>query len=150
MEQKDLLIGHETTYIIIAGLILSLILAAIDPDRAKDMVITNELFMELFLPLIVFATGFNMRREKFFAHFVSIAKFGLVGTLVCFFTEGLLCLLVFNFKSIFGGDWELTYYDPIKEQSFPFHLNTLQVFYVCSILCSSDIVAAVTILDFEQ
>ena len=105
MEQKQLLIGHETTYIIIAGLILSLILAAVDPGRAKDMVITDDLFMEVFLPLIVFATGFNMRREKFFAHFVSIAKFGLVGTLVCFFLESLLCLLVFNFKSIFGGDW---------------------------------------------
>ena len=100
MEQKNLLVGHETTYIILAGLVLSLIIAAIDPNRAKYMVMGHAVFMEVFLPLIVFATGFNMRRERFFACIINIAKFGLVGTLVCFMSEGLLCCWIFSWDTL--------------------------------------------------
>lgn len=50
----------------------------------KHLEFNNKMFFEIFLPLIIFATGFNMRREKFFQNIVNIAKFGLLGTLLTF------------------------------------------------------------------
>lgn len=50
----------------------------------KHLEFNNKAFFDVFLPLIIFATGFNMRREKFFENIVNIAKFGLLGTLLTF------------------------------------------------------------------
>lgn len=38
----------------------------------------------MLLPLIIFATGFNMRRKKFFENISNVAKFGLLGTVLTF------------------------------------------------------------------
>jgi len=38
----------------------------------------------LILPAIVFPSGFNMRRKKFFRNILTIMKFGFLGTIICF------------------------------------------------------------------
>lgn len=56
----------------------------------------------MLLPLIIFATGYNMRRKKFFENIANVAKFGLLGTLLTFlFYTGMTFLLFhfFKFKS---------------------------------------------------
>jgi len=50
----------------------------------ENLEFNKELFFNVFLPLIIFATGFNMRRQKFFENIVNIAKFGLLGTTLTF------------------------------------------------------------------
>ena len=44
----------------------------------------QDIFFDLILPLIVFPSGYNMRRKKFFGNIGTIMKFGFVGTIFCF------------------------------------------------------------------
>jgi NhaP-type Na+/H+ or K+/H+ antiporter len=50
----------------------------------EDMRFDADVFFYLILPLIVFPSGYNMRRKKFFANIGTIMKFGFVGTIICF------------------------------------------------------------------
>jgi len=54
------------------------------------------IFFSLLLPLIIFATGFNMRRKKFFENIANISKLGLLGTFFTFLFYGLLTLAAFK------------------------------------------------------
>jgi NhaP-type Na+/H+ or K+/H+ antiporter len=60
----------------------------------------KELFFEVLLPLIIFATGYNMRRKKFFENIINITKFGLLGTFLTFVFYSLFTWLMFK---ISGG-----------------------------------------------
>jgi solute carrier family 9 (sodium/hydrogen exchanger), member 6/7 len=44
----------------------------------------QSIFFDFFLPPIIFNSGFNMRRKKFFMNIGNIMIFGLFVTLVCF------------------------------------------------------------------
>ena len=50
----------------------------------EDMTFDPNVFFYLILPLIVFPSGYNMRRKKFFANIGTIMKFGFIGTIICF------------------------------------------------------------------
>ena len=64
------------------------------------MQFSDDLFFYFCLPPIVFASGFNMQRKKFFANFTNIVLFGIVGTIIAFIT--FTGLTVF-YKEIIGG-----------------------------------------------
>ncbi len=49
-----------------------------------DLRFSESLFFNLILPLIVFPSGYNMRRKKFFKNIGTIMKFGFLGTIICF------------------------------------------------------------------
>jgi NhaP-type Na+/H+ or K+/H+ antiporter len=49
-----------------------------------DLRFSEGLFFNLILPLIVFPSGYNMRRKKFFKNIGTIMKFGFLGTIICF------------------------------------------------------------------
>ena len=57
----------------------------------KDLQFSPELFFDLLLPLIIFPSGYNMRRKKFFKNIGTIMKFGFVGTLICFAVYTAMC-----------------------------------------------------------
>ena len=87
--------GHETCLTIILGVTISVIMWASKPftpcDSSKTIECPPEVFalksgffFDFFLPPIVFNSGFNMRKKKFFANLGNVALFGLVVTLVCF------------------------------------------------------------------
>ena len=104
----------------------------------------TKLFFDVFLPLIIFATGFNMRREKFFENIVNIAKFGLLGTLLTFlFYSGFTYLAISNF------DFQVKDYN-MNSVPYKLELDLVEILFICSIFCSSDIIAAVTIIKFEE
>ena len=63
----------------------------------KHLEFNTKMFFDVFLPLIIFATGFNMRREKFFENITNIAKFGLLGTLLTFIFYSTLTYLAVSF-----------------------------------------------------
>jgi sodium/hydrogen exchanger-like protein 6/7 len=53
-------------------------------DLLKDLQFREGIFFELILPAIVFPSGYNMRRKKFFRNIKTIMKFGFIGTLFAF------------------------------------------------------------------
>lgn len=109
----------------------------------ENLEFNKELFFNVFLPLIIFATGFNMRRQKFFENIVNIAKFGLLGTTLTFIFYAIMVeIAVENF--------EFQVYDPSTKGWFTLSFELMEILFICSIFCSSDIIAAVTIIKFED
>lgn len=70
MEKKKPPIFHETGIIIIIGIIIGVIIKKVKPefvDREKSLLLfPKSLFFEILLPLIIFSSGYNMKRKKFF------------------------------------------------------------------------------------
>ena len=85
-----------------------------------------------------------MRRKKFFENIANISKFGLLGT---FFTFVFYSLLTFAAFKLFT----FTMNDPNKSNNYPyFELNLKDILYLCSLLSSSDIIAAVTLVKYSE
>lgn len=85
MEHKKFVIGHETGVAIVAGLIISSIAWATDyKDLNENLAFNGNVFFYLCLPPIIFASGFNMRRKRFFENIGYIMLFGLFGTILTF------------------------------------------------------------------
>ena len=85
-----------------------------------------------------------MRRKKFFENIVNISKFGLLGTFFTFIFYGLLTWGAFSAI-------KFTMVDPNKNNSYTiFELKVKDIFYLCSLLSSSDIIAAVTLVKYSE
>jgi NhaP-type Na+/H+ or K+/H+ antiporter len=104
------------------------------------------------LPLIIFNTGYNMRRQKFFENITNIAKFGLLGTFLTFVFYSLFTYLLFYFNDgyLWAYDFDATNITGNDKTRFKFKLDVWQILFVCSIYSSSDIIAAVTIIKFDE
>ena len=83
MEVKKVPFGHETGLAIILGIAISAALFY-SGVNSNDFLFSGDLFFFFVLPPIIFASGFNMRRKKFFANMGYITLFGLLGTLITF------------------------------------------------------------------
>lgn len=87
-DNKQLTIGHETAFLIIIGIAISYILTLLGrDDDTKISKIDNFKSNIIFygcLPLIIFASGFNMKRKKFFHNSANILKFGIFGSILFF------------------------------------------------------------------
>ena len=94
METKHFLVGHETGVIIIVAIVVSTLLELWTGDNSEIIKWNNDVFFFILLPLIIFATGYNMRREKFFENISNIFKFGVVGTILTF---GIYSFLTYSF-----------------------------------------------------
>ncbi len=70
MEKKKPPIFHETGIIIIIGIIIGAIIKnkkLYNCEREKSLLLfPKSLFFEILLPLIIFSSGYNMKRKKFF------------------------------------------------------------------------------------
>ena len=83
-----------------------------------------------------------MRRKKFFENIANISKFGLLGTFLTFVFYGLLTWAAFELIKFKMND-------PNDKNTLEFfELNTKDIFYLCSLLSSSDIIAAVTLVKY--
>ena len=148
MEKMEFRFGHETGVIIVFGIGVSFLIKYIKEDFVKQLEFDKGIFFEVLLPLIIFATGYNMRRQQFFQNFSNISKFGLLGTFLTFIMYSLLTMLVFEHMEI-----KKSCPDPSKCGGNDYGVMNMMpqdIFYVCSILCSSDIIAAVTIIKFDE
>ena len=58
------------------------------------MKFNDNTFFYFCLPPIVFASGFNMRRAKFFNNFRSIIAFGVFGTFISFFSFSAMTIFI--------------------------------------------------------
>jgi sodium/hydrogen exchanger-like protein 6/7 len=76
-------IGHEASLVILVGMIISYsLMASGHHEMTKALTFDSNFFFYFCLPPIVFASGYNMKRKKFFANIKNILLFGLVGTIV--------------------------------------------------------------------
>jgi len=86
-----------------------------------------------------------MRRKEFFSNFVNIIKFGIFGSLFTF------VIFVGLTWCLFNQPWfDIDYWDSSSKSMVPFELDLLEIMLVCSILVSSDIIAAMAILNFNE
>lgn len=97
MEKLSPCIGHTTGIVVMMGILMSFILHKIQQTSGDDDVLMEdlrfeqEIFFDLILPLIIFPSGYNMRRKKFFKNIGTIMKFGFIGTIFCFTIYTALC-----------------------------------------------------------
>jgi sodium/hydrogen exchanger-like protein 6/7 len=75
--------GHESGIVIIIGFILSFLARTFGHEEFNHMMTFDENFFFYFiLPPIVFASGYNMKRKKFFENIKNILIFGLLSTII--------------------------------------------------------------------
>jgi NhaP-type Na+/H+ or K+/H+ antiporter len=87
MEYKHLPFGHETGIALVAGLIISAIVHfATDQNSLNlELQFDGNVFFYVCLPPIIYASGFNMRRRRFFENIGYVLLFGIFGTIITFF-----------------------------------------------------------------
>jgi NhaP-type Na+/H+ or K+/H+ antiporter len=148
-------VGHETTYTILLGIAFSVILYYSTPNatqEAQTFTFKPNFFFNFFLPPIVFNSGFNMRKKMFFKNLGNIAVFGLCVTLVCF--------VIYGLGGYAATQIGLTSTDYFKDNNSstgppPYPLSNanfgiMQVLLYAALLCSSDVVSAVSIVDYTE
>jgi NhaP-type Na+/H+ or K+/H+ antiporter len=95
-------IGHETSYSVIMGLLISIILWYAgggpegDNSLSETFKFSSEFFMNFMLPPLVFNAGYTMRKKKFFDNLGNIAMNGLCVTIMCFIIYGFGGILLIN------------------------------------------------------
>lgn len=109
----------------------------------QDLQFSPALFFDLLLPVIVFPSGFNMRRKKFFRNITTIMKFGFVATIFCF---AIYSGALYGFHK--GG--MLTKFDHKTNEYVQLNLDMYQILSVCSLLCSSDVIAAISMISYTD
>ena len=149
MESKHLPFGHETGFIILFGMLISVILSNLEHDEYEGIAVQfqSHYFFDFFLPAILFAAGYNMRRKEFFDNFVNIIKFGIFGSLFTWVIFVTLTYLLINYVEVEVWDPELNNGDGGTRI---LHLTTIEIMLICSIFVSSDIIAAMSIIKFEE
>ncbi len=95
------------------------------------------------LPPLIFNSGYTMHKKKFFENLGNISIFGLCTTIVCFIIYGLGGIAIINI-----GIEMQNYYTDSGTQLI--EITNLQALLFAALLCSSDVVAAVSIVDYSQ
>jgi sodium/hydrogen exchanger-like protein 6/7 len=83
IEKYKCVIGHEASFIIIIGMTVSLGFWYFEKGHYTDMMTFDaDFFFYFCLPPIVFASGYNMKRKKFFENIMNVILFGIIGTVI--------------------------------------------------------------------
>ena len=101
------------------------------------------------LPLIIFTTGYNIRRRKFFANIANISKFGVLGTILTFIFLSGFTFMLFQFTTITKCKY-INNDGQMEASCLNWTLDVYSIFYMCAILTGSDIIAFVTLVKFEE
>ena len=109
------------------------------------MKFSDELFFYFCLPPIVFASGFNMQRKKFFKNFRNIMLFGVVATIITFIS---FSLITWFYKEKMGVN--MTQTNGTTGIVTVLNLSTHEVIVMCSLLCSTDVFAAISLIKPEK
>lgn len=143
-EKSQPMFGHYTGIIILIGIFCSWIIyrsSGEDKTLMADLRFKEDAFFNFILPTIVFPSGFNMRRKKFFRNIGPILQFGIIGTLICF------TLYVVGMYSLHSAGL-LTKWSYSHNSYVELKLDLFQILNACSLLCSSDIIAAISMISY--
>ena len=69
----------------------------------ENIIFDDNVLFYFCIPPIVFASGYNMRRKRFFQNFTNIMIFGILGTLVTYIIFAALTLWIYSY------DWMQMY-----------------------------------------
>ena len=69
-------------------------------------------------------------------------KFGFLGTIICF--------AVYTGMTYFVNSQEWIFYTNSKGEYVPIKLSLYYILLICSLLCSSDVIAAISMIDYKQ
>jgi NhaP-type Na+/H+ or K+/H+ antiporter len=143
------LIGHQTVATIVLGLIWSVFWyykEGHSEEVLKIFEFSHSAFFDFLLPPIIYNSGFNMKRKSFFTNLGNVMIFGLGVTLFCFIEYS-----AFSYIALESYEFEMTKY--VTEDGVPItkkvEYSIMNLLLFTSLLCSSDVVAAVSIVDFE-
>ena len=145
MERRKCAFGHETGVVIILGICIGAIL-----DIVGDKVSTEFNPVVLFdfgLPFILYAAGYNMRRRRFFDDINNITMFGVLSTVVCFIILSVTTIAIFNLG------WVYKFEEKQSDGSWTHSMVTMpsiEISLLCAMLCSSDIIAAVSLVKYKE
>ena len=151
MEHVKVKFGHITGVALLLGLVISALMYFLGNGNVT-MPFNDTIFFQVCLPPVIFASGFNMRRKRFFENIGYILNFGILGAFVCFIAYsglnfllmkyGNLCMYVVNPESrdppITTGNWQ------------SLELTFIECMVISSIMCSSDVIAAITIVNQDE
>jgi len=150
-EKYHFKVGHETVFTIIFGIAFSLLLWGVAGNGclSQNFKFSSSFFFDFMLPPLIFNSGYTMHRKKFFENLGNISIFGLGVTLVCFTIYGLGTILIIQ-----AGPTMINYYterqNPGETYELSISLTANQALLFAALLCSSDVVAAVSIVDYSQ
>ena len=138
-------VGHTTGVIVGVGMLASLAiyLAADTPQLMGNLRFEETLFFDLILPMIIFPSGYNMRRKKFFRNIKTIMKFGFVATMICFSLYSAMTYFVWK-----GGF--ITKFDAASGGQKSLEWSLFEILSICSLLCSSDVIAAISMINYSD
>jgi NhaP-type Na+/H+ or K+/H+ antiporter len=80
--ENSIVFGHAASFTTLVGLAISGF--EFISESTQLLSFRQEMFFYAVLPPIVFASGFNMYRSKFFQNINNVVLFGVVSTFVCF------------------------------------------------------------------
>ena len=78
-------------------MIVSFIIKLVDESAVEMFKFNEEIFFDICLPLIIFASGYNLKRRKFFENIGNIEIFGIFGTVLTWALYSFLTWCVFKF-----------------------------------------------------
>ena len=84
-----------------------------------------------------------MRRKQFFNNFANITKFGIFGSLITYVIYVVLFWTLCEYGNLKFTDPEVGYEEDLKPA-------ILDIMLFCSIIVSSDIIAAMSIIKFDE
>ena len=136
--------GHTTGIIVLVGMACSFLVYKLsDQDKQimKDLQFNEAVFFQLILPMIIFPSGYNMRRKKFFRNIKTIMKFGFIATLFCFAI----------YSAMVWGASEAGFLTKSDGKGGYVRLNwtMYEILSICSLLCSSDVIAAISMINYD-
>ena len=144
IESNHCIFGHEASFTILVGMAISFTLYISQREELIQMMkFDDNAFFFVCLPPIVFASGFNMQRGNFFANIKNVLLFGILGTFVAFFS--------FSAGTIYLKDLGyMSQYDTTLGKWSPLELQNTECLLMCSLLCSSDVIAAVSLISYDK
>ena len=116
----------------------------------QDLVEFNDNFFFYFcLPPLVFASGFNMHRRKFFECINNIMLFGIFGTITSFIIFSALTSYLMSRSNEQDGIflWQTNY---TTGETKPVDLSTIDILQMCALLCSTDVIAAISMVSYDK
>ena len=140
--------GHQTSYTIILGVLVSIVLWFIFEEKRTEMYsFKQDLFFDFILPPIILNSGFNMRRKKFFQNIGNVSILGLGVTFVCFALYSILSFYALKYGGLTMVNY--SFQDLGNGGPVPIEIDVMPLMLFTALLCSSDVVAAVSIVNYE-
>jgi NhaP-type Na+/H+ or K+/H+ antiporter len=145
IERSKVPFGHEASLVVIFGGLIAYLASHNSYTHFNDKVsFDSNLFFYFCLPPIVLASGFNMKRKIFFENFGAVLIFGVFSTILQFFLFS-FGLWFINGMGVFTKFNLTTGIDGVS-----FELSMMEILLMCSLICSSDVVAAIAVVKYEQ